>query len=170
MAEQPPIDSALTVCTFWLGSDWFGVDARLVERVTQAPARTPVPLAPDVVWGCVNLRGQIHLIVDLRSRLGANSAPAPEGQPALIVLRPAVGERLGIVADRIGRIVNVTPAELDGAVCGALARDEGDRQAALALGVARLEEGLLTLLDPKQIPRLLDSPSAAAANSSTDNT
>jgi hypothetical protein len=102
--------------------------------------------------------------------LGAGSAPAQAAQPALIVLRPAVGERLGIVADRIGRIVSVAPAELDGAVCGALARSEGDRQTALALGVARLDEGLLTVLDPKQIPRLLDSQAtAAAANSSTDN-
>jgi len=153
MASSPAV-APLAVCTFWLGDAWFGVDARLVQRVTTAPTRTPIPLAPAVVWGYVNLRGQIHLALDL----GACFAlPDRSGQQeTLLVLRPAVAERLAIVADRIGRIVSLEPGELDPAICNALALDEQVRRDGLALGVVKLDEGLLTILDPTQLPRLLD--------------
>jgi len=143
-----------SICTFWLGDHWFGVDARLVRRVTTTPARTPIPLAPAVVWGYVNLRGQIHLALDLGVRF---AIPNRAGQQeALLVLRPAVADRLAIVADRIGRIVSLEAGEFDPAIANALALDERIRRDGLALGVVKLDEGLLTILDPTQLPRLLD--------------
>jgi purine-binding chemotaxis protein CheW len=155
-ASIAPLESPLAVCTFWLGDAWFGVDARLVQRVTAAPVRTPIPLAPAVVWGYVNLRGQIHLALDLKICFDTPRQGSAAEQESLIVLRPAVAERLGIVADRIGRIVALLPGEVDPAICNSLALDEQRRRDALTLGVAKLEEGLLTILDPTQLPGLLD--------------
>jgi chemotaxis signal transduction protein len=149
-----------SICTFWLGDHWFGVDARLVRRVTTTPARTPIPLAPTVVWGYVNLRGQIHLALDLGVRFAISNRACQ--QEALLVLRPAVADRLAIVADRIGRIVSLGAGEFDTAIANSLALKEQIRRDGLALGVVKLDEGLLTILDPTQLPRLLDgAPSIA---------
>lgn len=154
-----------SVCTFWLGDSWFGVDARLVQRVTTVPGRTPIPLAPDVVWGYVNLRGQIHLALDLGVCFGR---PRHAGdQEALVVLRPAVADKLGLVADRIGRIVSLEPEQIDPAICSSLALDERERRQELTLGVAKLDEGLLTLLDPLQFSRLLTGGTDAPAETAT---
>lgn len=164
-ANQQATELPRSVCTFWLGDDWFGVDARLVQRVTSVPGCTPIPLAPEVVWGYVNLRGQIHLALDLgvcfgRPRRGRE-------QETLVVLRPAVADKLGLVADRIGRIVSLEPEQIDPAICSSLAVAERERRQGLTLGVAKLDEGLLTLLDPFQFSRLLTGGNEAPPETAT---
>ena len=41
-----------------------------VERVVWAVALTPLPEAPDVIPGVVNVEGRVMPVVDIRSRLG----------------------------------------------------------------------------------------------------
>ena len=67
-------------CTFYLEKLLFGVDLQSVQEVIRTLGMTQVPLAPDVVSGLINLRGQIVTAVDLRRRL--DLPPRPSGQPA----------------------------------------------------------------------------------------
>ena len=57
-------------CTFYLDSLLFGVDLQGVQEVIRNLDMTQVPLAPGVVRGLINLRGQIVTAIDLRQRLG----------------------------------------------------------------------------------------------------
>ena len=56
-------------CTFFLGSDFFGVDVQQVQEVLRYQQQTRVPLAPKSIRGLINLRGQIVTAMDLRCRL-----------------------------------------------------------------------------------------------------
>ncbi len=56
-------------CTFFLEHYFFGVDVRQVQEVFRSHEQTRVPLAPQVVSGLINLRGQIVTVIDLRRRL-----------------------------------------------------------------------------------------------------
>lgn len=58
------------LCTFTVGGGYFGVPVEKVQEVVRPQPVTPVPLAPKVIRGLINLRGQILTALDLRYRLG----------------------------------------------------------------------------------------------------
>jgi purine-binding chemotaxis protein CheW len=61
---------AKQLCTFYAGGGYFGIPVEQVQEVVKPQPITPVPLAPKVVRGLINLRGQILTAIDLRFRLG----------------------------------------------------------------------------------------------------
>jgi purine-binding chemotaxis protein CheW len=109
---------------------------------------TRVPLAPPVVRGLINLRGQIVTALDLRRRL--ELPDRPEGQlPVNVVIRTDDGA-VSLLVDEIGDVVTVSeesferpPDTLRGP-----ARD-------LILGAHKLSDRLLLALD---LGRVLDAP------------
>jgi purine-binding chemotaxis protein CheW len=60
---------AKQLCTFYVGEGYFGIPVEKVQEVVRPQPITPVPLAPKVVRGLINLRGQILTAIDLRQRL-----------------------------------------------------------------------------------------------------
>ena len=62
--------SSQQFCTFFLDGHFFGTPVPQVQEVIQYQVMTRVPLAPSVVSGMINLRGQIVSAIDLRRRLG----------------------------------------------------------------------------------------------------
>ena len=76
-------------CTFYLDKLLFGVRLQVVQEVIRTLGMTQVPLAPGVVSGLINLRGQIVTAVDLRRRL--DLAPrAEDALPMNVVIRSAM--------------------------------------------------------------------------------
>ena len=53
------------LCTFFLEQRFFGIEVEKVQEVIRYQVITPVPLAPSVVRGLINLRGQIVTAIDL---------------------------------------------------------------------------------------------------------
>jgi purine-binding chemotaxis protein CheW len=68
--------SAAQLCTFLVDGFTFGVEVEKVQEVLRYQELTRVPLAPAVVDGLINLRGQIVTAVNLRTRLGLRARPA----------------------------------------------------------------------------------------------
>lgn len=136
-------------CSFWLGRNRFGVDVAAIREISAHTACTPVPLAPVAVRGYVNLRGHLYLVLDLRSLL---SLPATEQSATgyLIVFQPRVGDALAVYVDRIGDIVGIKEDQVDrpGEASGETVAAGGG--ADLVEGVARLDDGLLTILQPRR--------------------
>ena len=56
--------------TFTLDGRLYGIDVVRVQEALRSHSRTRVPLAPPTIAGLVNLRGQVVLTIDLRTRLG----------------------------------------------------------------------------------------------------
>lgn len=67
---------------------------------------TPVPLAPDVVAGMMNLRGQIVCAIDLRRRLQLPDRAADQ-TPMSVVVRTNQGT-VSLLVDEIGDVIEVT--------------------------------------------------------------
>jgi purine-binding chemotaxis protein CheW len=134
-------------CTFALGEYSFGVPVESVQEVFQYKRMTPVPLAPDVVRGLINLRGQIVTAIDLRRRL-----QMPEGdsstQSMNVVIRTDDGG-VSLLVDEIADVVDVdygcfeTPPE----TLTGVARE-------LIQGAFKLEGRLLLLLDTERVAEL----------------
>ena len=131
------------LCTFYLDGMLFGIDVDAVQEVLRFQAMTPVPLAPRVVAGLINLRGQIVTALDLRRRLELPERP-PEMLPANVVLRSsAVGASL--LVDSVGEVVEVDDVAFEPPpeTTRGVARE-------LILGAYKLPERLLLLLDLKK--------------------
>jgi purine-binding chemotaxis protein CheW len=127
-------------CAFYLDKLMFGVELQKVQEVMRHLELTEIPLAPDVVSGLMNLRGQIITAIDLRHRL--ELPIRPDGiLPMNVVIRSADGA-VSFLVDEIGDVVEVDdesfespPETLQGKVREVI------------LGVHKLEKHLMHVLD-----------------------
>jgi len=131
---------ALQFCTFYLDSLLFGVELKSVQEVVRSLDMTQVPLAPAVVSGLINLRGQIVTAVDLRKRLELQPRAA-NATVMNVVVRSEDGA-VSLQVDEIGDVVEVEdstfeppPETLRGAV------------RSIIIGVHKLNDRLLHVLD-----------------------
>lgn len=89
--------------TFYVDHLYFGVEVEKVQEVLRHQEMTQVPLAPPVVRGLINLRGQIVTAIDLRRRLELGEAP-PEQFPMNVVIRTSDGA-VSLLVDDIADVV-----------------------------------------------------------------
>lgn len=129
---------------FRLGGELYGCDIRLVEEVVTRRQIHPLPDVPSHLLGVLLLRGEMVPVMDVAPALGL--ALAVEKQPAIIVV--GIGEaRLGVAAETVSDVLDVPPEAVRPAP-----HTGGDRDA-YVVGVARLEVGLVTLIDLAEILR-----------------
>ena len=130
-------------CTFFVNGLFFGVEVLKVQEVIRYQGMTRVPLAPTMIQGLINLRGQIVTAIDLRRRL--ELAPREDEQlPMNVVVRSDDGA-VSLLVDEIGDVVEIQdniyerpPETLKG-----VARE-------LVQGVYKLKEQLLLILDTEK--------------------
>ena len=95
-----------TYCTFYLDKYYFGIEVEQVQEIIRFQEITPVALAPEVVKGLINLRGQIVTAVDLRNLL--ELPERAEGEvPMNIAVRTPLGA-FSLLADRIGDVLDLS--------------------------------------------------------------
>jgi purine-binding chemotaxis protein CheW len=130
-------------CTFYLDKLLFGVELKTVQEVIRSLAVTQVPLAPQVVSGLINLRGQIVTAVDLRRRL--EMAPRAADVPAMNVVVRSDDGAVSLLVDEIGDVVEVDdstferpPETLRGSV------------RTIVTGVHKLNDRLMLVLDTQK--------------------
>ncbi len=135
--------SARQFCTFYLDRLLFGVESLKVQEVVTYRELRPVPLAPPVVSGLMNLRGQVVVALELRRQLDLPERPAGM-TPICLVVRAASGT-VCLLADEVGNVVEVdertfepSPATLS------------PRLRSVVLGVHKLEHQLMHVLDTDQ--------------------
>ena len=79
----------MQLCTFIVDDLLFGVDVMRVQEIIQYQHMTRVPLAPKLIRGLINLRGQIVMAVDLRERLDLPPRGGDEPPTNVVVRRLA---------------------------------------------------------------------------------
>jgi purine-binding chemotaxis protein CheW len=143
-------------CTFYLENYFFGIELLDVQEVLQPLELTAVPLAPHVVRGLMNLRGQIVMAVDLRRQLGLPERPANRAAMNVIV-RTGV-DAVSLLVDEIGDVVEASddsfespPETLRGTVRSAIR------------GVHKLEKQMMHVLDTERVCTVGAWPEPAAA-------
>lgn len=95
----------LQYCTFLLDGHLFGIEVMQIQEVIRYQRMTRVPLAPSVVEGLINLRGQIVTAVDLRRRLELRERPA--GQVPMNIVVRTDDNAVSLLVDEIGEVVEV---------------------------------------------------------------
>jgi purine-binding chemotaxis protein CheW len=129
--------------TFFVDGLFFGVEVLQVQEVLRYQQMTPVPLAPTVIEGLINLRGQIVTAVDMRRRLQLKPRPS-EQMPRNTVIRTADGA-ISLLVDEIGDVVEVDADTFEQPPDNV---DPAARE--LLKGVYKLRERLLLVLDTEK--------------------
>jgi purine-binding chemotaxis protein CheW len=129
--------------TFYVDSMFFGIEVLKVQEVLRCQEMTKVPLAPKIVEGLINLRGQIVTAIDMRRRLKLNPR-APDAQPMNVVIRSEDGA-VSLLVDEIGDVIEVSESCYEPPPVNMAAA-----QRALVDGVCKLEQGLLLVLNTER--------------------
>ena len=98
-------------CTFYLRDLYFGLDVLQVQEIIRHQPMTRVPLAPPVVRGLINLRGQIVTALDLRRRLDLPDR-SPEELPVNVVVQTDDGA-VSLLVDEIGDVLSVSDRDFE---------------------------------------------------------
>lgn len=133
--------SKTSLCTFYVDDLLFGLKVSDVQEVLRAQQMTDVPLAPTVVRGLMNLRGQIVTALDMRKQL--ELPPAAEGsKPPMNVLVRTEGSLLSLLVDQIGDVIDVHAEQFE------MPPESVPKQVLrLINGVYKLDHQLLLLLN-----------------------
>ncbi|GIL18524.1 MAG: hypothetical protein BroJett040_22750 [Oligoflexia bacterium] len=132
--------------TFYLGPYFFGLDVKRVQEIIRFHEISPVPLAPPVISGLINLRGDIVTAIDLGLRLEIEEDRVIDKEMQMNVVIRTEENSVSLVVDRVGDIIEVEegqyekpPETLKGS-----AKE-------LIVGTYKLEDRLLLLLDIDKI-------------------
>lgn len=139
-------DAEHMVLTLTVAGQLCGVPVLAVRDVLGPQAITRIPLAPPEVAGSLNLRGRIVTAIDLRRRLLLPERAAD--QRAMSVVVDHHGELYSLLADQVGDVLSLNPAERapNPPTLEAVWRE-------VSLGVHRLGEHLLVVLDVERLMR-----------------
>jgi purine-binding chemotaxis protein CheW len=126
------------ILQFDLSGQHFGLALEAVREVVRAVAVTPLPGAPAVVEGAIDVRGELAPVLDVRARFGVPPAPLHPDQHMLIA---HAGARLVVL--RVDRVVALREVG-----AGTIAATDSVAPGLQRLaGIARLEDGLVLIQD-----------------------
>lgn len=131
-------------CTFFVDGLHFGVPVLGVQEVLRYQPMTPVPRAPSIVRGLINLRGQIVTAIDLRMRL--DMAPRKGKRPPMNVVLRMQQDTVSLLVDEIGDVIDAREDTFE-----PTPRTLHPTTRELINGVYKLEKSLLLVLDTENV-------------------
>jgi purine-binding chemotaxis protein CheW len=144
------MSSVQAYSTFFVDGLYFGILTSEVIELTKGLEITPVPLGPVGVSGFINLRGQIVTAIDMRKRLGLHSIEHSDTTISLFFQDQ--GTLFGLLVDDVSDILELDQSSFEEPPSNiSLASRE------LILGVHKLPQRLLLILDPNKIISGIDT-------------
>ncbi len=106
-----PSEDSLTLVTFDLGMETYGLDVMAVRGVRESPRIVRVPGVPDFYPGVINVRGQIVTVLDLRRFFNMDSSDEVMTPEEVIIIQTRK-LRLGLLAHRINGVETVNTNQI----------------------------------------------------------
>ena len=96
--------------TFRLGAEEYGIDILRVQEIRSYEQPTRIANAPSFIKGVVNLRGVIVPIIDLRLKLGCDSAEY--NTFTVVVVLNVKGRVVGAVVDSVSDVLELSKDQI----------------------------------------------------------
>lgn len=150
----------MQLVVFELDERHYGLRLDAVERVLHAVDVTPLPQTPDVVWGVIDIEGQIVPVLSLRKRFGLPERPIDvSNQFALARTR---GRTVALVVDAVRGVVERPIAEF-------IESDKILPDLEHVEGVIQLDDGMVLIYDLDRFLSLDEERALTQALSSQGN-
>ncbi len=128
----------------------FGIPAANVVELIRAVAVSPLPGAPDVVSGVINVRGSLTAVIDPAVVFGHAERPVKSSDNFVLVAIPS--RTVALRVESAEELIEVADADIQAASSVACSVDRLG-------GVATLPDGLVVIYDPA---RFLDDAESFA--------
>ena len=140
----------MDVLVFEVGGIRYALPAAEVREIVRAVTIVPLPTAPAMVEGLINVRGEVVPVLDVRSPFRLPAKPLTHTDH--LVLAWAGPRLVAVRADRALDLIRVQPGSIDDARMGGPGAD-------CVAGVATVSDGLVLIHD---LRAFLDDAEAAA--------
>ena len=132
------MDDVLRLVVVVLDGRAFALPLATVERVVRMVDVTPLPGAPEVVDGVINVAGDVVAAVSIRRRLGLARGALRSTDNLVLARTP--GRRLAVVVDSVSGVADCPQADVAGAA-------EFAPGASHIEGILKTREGLVLIHD-----------------------
>jgi Chemotaxis signal transduction protein len=123
---------------FTLDEQQYALDLDAVERIVRAAAITPLPKAPDIILGILDIQGEIIPVINVRKRF---RQPEREVTPAdQFIIAKARSLKVALLVDAAQGVLKEAEA-------GHIAPDDFIPGMEYVSGVTRTEDGLVLIHD-----------------------
>jgi purine-binding chemotaxis protein CheW len=136
-------DSGHQFVTFQVANEGFALPMDQVAEIIRVPESVGVPLTPHTLVGLANLRGNVLPILDLRRILELNESEKSDSTRVIVA---DAGRRVGLIVDKVAKVVNVDESSIETADCM-----ESVTHTEILSGVIRVDDSIIQLLDVKQL-------------------
>ncbi|NWF97768.1 MAG: chemotaxis protein CheW [Nitrospirae bacterium] len=139
MAAVETKNDILQLVSFKLGNEEYAVDILKVQEINRMVEITTIPNAPSYVEGVINLRGKVIPVINLRKKFGFESKDMDAHSRIIVV---DVGNTIGLIVDSVSEVLRLSSDTVEPPP-----RMTGNGSADYILGIGKLEDRLLILLD-----------------------
>ncbi len=140
------------IVIFKSGNGFFAIDIGIVQEIVLMQEITPIPGGAPYIAGMTDLRGRVISVAAFTELLGI--APSERTDDTRILVVENGGGHVGFIVNAVSEVMMVDGSRIEDA--SAL----GSRDHDFIVGVAKLEEHLVSLVD---VPRLLIAADRDAA-------
>jgi purine-binding chemotaxis protein CheW len=105
-------DNAVVFACFESGGQLYGVDVLQIREIVRSCPVTPLPRAPKLIEGVVDLRGAVIPVLDLARTLGGD--PAVETSSTRIAVLEIEGMAVGLRVEAAVDVLSVEATEIEG--------------------------------------------------------
>lgn len=139
------VDDTIQVIVFNLGEERYGVEISQIKEIILITQVTHIPNVPDFVEGVLNLRGQIVAIINLRKKLGKE--PKKNDENTRIIVIEYGSSTIGMMVDSVSEVKYLSSKNIEEIPRFLALKDDSK----FLKGIGKLEDGLLTLMDLKEL-------------------
>ena len=140
--------------SFELSGSHFALTSTVVREIVRAVSIAPLPKAPPIIEGVINVRGTLVPVLDIRQRFGLAAAPLTPSDH--LILAQAGKRPVAIRVTQATGLVAVPEEDIvapSGTVPGA----------EMVAGIARLPDGVLVIHDLERFLSLDEGVATAVA-------
>jgi purine-binding chemotaxis protein CheW len=114
LAENPSIaatETSVDLACFETRGRLYGIDVLQIREIVRCQEVTPLPRAPELIEGVIDLRGVVIPVIDLGHAL--SSEPAVQGPGSRIAVLEVDGMVLGLRVDAAVDVISVEVRDVD---------------------------------------------------------
>jgi len=149
MNRREVVQLEIKVVSFMLGNERFAIDIMKVDSIVEPGKIIQVPDSSDYVEGLMNLRGTIIPVINLKKKF--RLAESERKPSAKIVVGNVDEKRVGLLVDEVHEVLSVSDSQIEQPPSGI-----GGTQTNVVLGIAKLEDDMLMILNTDTILTLED--------------
>lgn len=135
----------LKILSFKSGNNLYGIETKYVKEINRNPEITAIPLAPPMVAGMINLRGQVVSLLDFETILGCPT----EGIKRHSIVLKKESDDSDLMALLVGKAADVI--EVDEGLCEKPTPYLEDEYGKIIKYLAKLEQELLIIVDKNKL-------------------